>query len=110
VSIDALRRRGRRKRGGRGWGKADESVLEGIEASGDGPAEEAQRREDRQRVLGALRSMPEEYRAPLMLRYFSGADYDTIGRELGLTNGSLRGMLSRGMGMLKRQLGPAARR
>ena len=109
VAIDAHRRKNRRKRGGRGWGRVDESALETVEAGGNGPAEEAQQREERERMLGALRSMPEEYRAPLMLRYIAGADYDTIGRELGLSNGSLRGMLSRGMGLLKRELGRMTR-
>ena len=49
----------------------------------------------RERVLVALRSLPDEYRLPLALRYLAGADYDTIGEQLGLTNGSLRGLEGR---------------
>jgi RNA polymerase sigma factor (sigma-70 family) len=64
----------------------------------------AQRNEDRERVLSVLRSLPVEYREPLMLRYIGGVDYDTIGRQLGISNGSLRGMLSRGMAMLRAEL------
>jgi DNA-directed RNA polymerase specialized sigma24 family protein len=52
-------------------------------------------------VLSLLRSLPEEYRLPLTLRYIGGADYETIGRELGLSNGSLRGLLHRGMEKLR---------
>ena len=40
-----------------------------------------------------------------MLRYLSGADYDTIGKQLALTNGSLRGLLSRGLKLLRERLG-----
>jgi len=39
-----------------------------------------------------------------MLRYITGADYQTIGQQLGLSNGSLRGMLSRGMNLLRDRL------
>jgi DNA-directed RNA polymerase specialized sigma24 family protein len=40
-----------------------------------------------------------------MLRYLAGADYEQIGRQLALTNGSLRGLLHRGMAMLRAELG-----
>ncbi len=66
--------------------------------------EVAEREEIRQRVLAVLRSMPEEYRLPLTLRYMTGADYDAIGEQLGLTNGSLRGLLHRGLKMLRDRL------
>ena len=36
--------------------------------------------------------MPEEYRLPLTLRYLAGADYETIQVQMGLSNGSLRGV------------------
>lgn len=65
------------------------------------PPEQMELEESRQRVLALLRSLPEEYRLPLMLRYLQGSDYQTISRELGLTNGSLRGLLNRGMAMLR---------
>ena len=66
--------------------------------------ESAQREEERQRVLAVLRSLPEEYRLPLTLRYIAGADYETIGQQLGLSNGSLRGLLNRGMARLREAL------
>jgi DNA-directed RNA polymerase specialized sigma24 family protein len=58
----------------------------------------------RQRVLAVLRSLPEEYRLPLTLRYIGGEDYESIGMQLGLTNGSLRGLLHRGLKMLRAKL------
>jgi RNA polymerase sigma-70 factor (ECF subfamily) len=70
------------------------------------PEEEAAQAELRGRVLAVLRSLPEEYRLPLTLRYIAGADYETIETQLGLSNGSLRGLLHRGLKMLRARLGP----
>lgn len=74
-------------------------------AAGTAP-EPIQRLEDeerRQQVLDVLRALPEEYRLPLWLRYFGGADYETIQAQMGLTNGSLRGLLHRGLKMLREE-------
>ena len=60
--------------------------------------------ERREQVLSALRSLPEEYQMPLTLRYLAGADAETIGTQLGLTNGSLRGLLHRGLKLLRERL------
>jgi RNA polymerase sigma-70 factor, ECF subfamily len=68
------------------------------------PEEEAERRELRQQVLSVLRTLPEEYRLPLTLRYLVGADYETIQIQMGLSNGSLRGLLHRGIKMLRAEL------
>ena len=68
------------------------------------PEEEAERGELRQKVLAVLRTLPEEYRLPLTLRYLSGANYETIQMQMGLTNGSLRGLLHRGMKMLREEV------
>jgi RNA polymerase sigma-70 factor, ECF subfamily len=73
-------------------------------ATGESPAESAAHAEQRQRVLTVLRQMPEEYRLPLILRYLGEADYETIGRQLALTNGALRGLLHRGMQMLRERM------
>jgi RNA polymerase sigma-70 factor (ECF subfamily) len=70
------------------------------------PEEEAARAELRGRVRAVLRSLPEEYRLPLTLRYLAGADYETIAAQLGLSNGSLRGLLHRGLKLLRARLGP----
>jgi RNA polymerase sigma-70 factor (ECF subfamily) len=68
------------------------------------PAELTQRREERERALAAVRELPEEYRQVVMLRYLGGADYETIARQLALSNGSLRGLLHRGMELLRSRL------
>ncbi len=100
VVIDDARRRGRRKRG-----PPPAAGDVGLAASaGPTPLDAADRREQHDRALAALRSLPEAYRNPLAMRYLAGADAETIGRQLGLTNGSLRGLLHRGLTMLRERM------
>jgi RNA polymerase sigma-70 factor (ECF subfamily) len=101
VLIDAARREARLKRTAPPRAAVP---LSAVPAQAPPPEEEAQREELRQRVLAVLRSLPDEYRLPLTLRYLGGADYETIGTQLGLSNGSLRGLLHRGLKMLRARL------
>lgn len=106
VVIDEVRKDGRKKR------SAGHGGSEGLDEAADpraGPLESAQRQEERHRTLAVLRSLPEEYRQVLMLRYIGGADYETIGRELAISNGSLRGLLNRGLAMLRERMKPTER-
>ena len=74
-------------------------------AAAERPAQDgAECDERREQVLAVLRSLPDEYRLPLTMRYITGADYETIGTQLGLTNGSLRGLLHRGLKMLRERM------
>ena len=98
VAIDASRHESRKKRSGPRVGS---DVLGQIPASTPGPPEAAAAEESRAKALALLRELPEEYRLPLMLRYLHEFDYETIGHQLGLTNGSLRGLLQRGMTLLR---------
>ena len=100
VAIDDARRRGRQKRSG----PSEEADLRLVRGDSLDPPAEVQAQEQRQRMLSALASLPEQYRRPLMLRYLADADYDTISRQLGLSNGSLRGLLHRGLEMMRRML------
>ena len=68
------------------------------------PDEQVEQDELRDQVLAVLREMPEEYRLPLTMRYLVGADYDTIQTQLGLTKGSVRGLIHRGMQRLRAEL------
>ena len=101
--ISAARRDARRKRAVPA--NAD-TPADAVASPGPGPEEAAGREEARHKVLAALRTLPDEYRLPLALRYLTGADYETIGEQLGLTNGSLRGFLHRGLKMLRDRLPP----
>ncbi len=100
VLIDDSRRLARQKRAA----PAADTPVSAVFAKEPSPDESAERGELRQRVLAVLRALPEEYRLPLTLRYLTGADYDTISEQLGLTNGSLRGLLHRGLKMLRDRL------
>src|SRR5436190_12641199 len=93
VLIDAVRSRHRQKRAEPP--RAPAEMLNQVPSTGVNPADAAQAAEERNNVLALLRSLPDDYRLPLMLRYFGGADYETMEVQLGLTNGALRGMLHR---------------
>lgn len=102
--IDTARREHRRKR--TAPERVPASALASVPGPEPPPEEQAERAEQRDRVLAVLRSLPEEYRLPLTLRYLAGADYETISIQLGLSNGSLRGLLHRGLKMLRARLEP----
>lgn len=102
VFLDSCRKDARQQRSK----FAGDSPLKSFPAGGLAPDELVQRDELRQRVLSILRSLPEEYRLPLSLRYLAGASYETVSLQLGLTNGSLRGLLHRGLKLLRDRLPP----
>jgi RNA polymerase sigma-70 factor (ECF subfamily) len=104
AAADAYRREARKKRTAGGRREEFSVVADAARDPAPTPDESAEREESRRRVAGALKSLPDEYGLPLTLRYVAGADYDTIGRQLGLSNGSLRGLLSRGMTKLREKL------
>lgn len=104
VLTDAIRRDLRLKRAGQP--SASPQALMGIADKTPPPEEQIARRELQLQVLAVLRSLPEEYRLPLTLRYLTGADYETIQMQMGVTNGSLRGLLHRGLKMLQERLPP----
>lgn len=86
--------------GGEAWKRADEALA---------PPEAVAMAEARERALRLLEELPEEYKKPLAMRYLGGADYDTIKRALGLSDGALRGLLSRGMAVLRERMTRAER-
>ena len=60
-----------------------------------------------QEVHAALAQLPELHRVAVTLRYFEELDYATIEQTLGLTNGALRGILGRALGIMRKRLKPA---
>ncbi len=101
-AIDAARKGRRQKRAAQ---PEHDLVLRVKQAAQQAPPEEeAQRRELRGQVLAVLRGLPEEYRLPLTMRYLAGSDYETIQAQMGLTNGSLRGLLHRGLKLLRQEM------
>ena len=55
-------------------------------------------------TLAVLRTLPETYREPLMLRLVEGMTGPEIAMRIGLTHGSVRVNLHRGMQMLREKL------
>lgn len=102
--LDAARRDARQKRATRS--RSDATALHGVAGKEPAPEDHVAREELRGQVLAILRSLPEEYRMPLTLRYLGGCDYETIQAQLGLTNGALRGLLHRGLKLLRTRLPP----
>jgi RNA polymerase sigma-70 factor (ECF subfamily) len=102
VMIDAARRASRKKR--KSGAQASEDELLRAADPRPTPADSALAADERSRVMRLLQNLPQEYRDPLLLRYVGGADYQTIGRQLALSNGSLRGLLQRGMKMLREKM------
>ena len=97
VVVDSARHNARKKRSGN---TAELTDVPDMRT----PADALTTDEERQAALSALRGLPEEYRQVLTLRYLAGADYETIGRELAISNGSLRGLLHRGMELLRSRM------
>lgn len=104
AAIDAVRRDSCKKRAGSQVEPRSETALDGVPGKAPQPSAEAERAERREGVLAALRSLPEEYRLALSLRYLGGADYETIQTQLGMSNGSLRGLLHRGLKLMRARL------
>ena len=103
AAADARRRDSRKKRRAKTPLFASDAAAD-LPDPAPTPPERAVRREEQERMLGLLRRLPEEYSLPITLRYIGGADYDTISRQLGLSNGSLRGLLNRGMAKLREMM------
>jgi len=61
-------------------------------------------------ILDAIRSLPEAYREPLILRLVEGMTGPEIATRTGLTPGSVRVNLHRGMQQLRERLGPSSSR
>ena len=101
--IDALRRR---KRGQQVIVEAAEEVAV-IEAVGSEPSplSAVLSREERAQVRDAIAHLPENYRLPLVLRYYGELSYDEIAQQLGLQRNYVAALLFRAKQELRRKLG-----
>jgi len=76
------------------------------DAGGPDPGAGLETGEVRERVHAALASLPERQRIAVTLRYLEGMNLKAIQETMGLTNGALRGVLGRGLSVLRRTLKP----
>ncbi|MFI5381110.1 MAG: RNA polymerase sigma factor [Tepidisphaerales bacterium] len=102
AAVDAGRRKSRKKRSGPTT--SNEDVLLRIPSAAPPPDVMLENSERRDQVLAMLRTLPEEYRLAVSLRYIGGLDHEAIQQQLGISNGSLRGLLGRGLAMMRQEL------
>src|SRR5262249_20750913 len=84
-------------RGRKPEGPLDDAQAVGFQAPG------AEARE----ALEAIRALPDAYREPLLMRLVEGMSGAEIAERTGLTPGSVRVNLHRGMQLLRERLGAA---
>jgi RNA polymerase sigma-70 factor (ECF subfamily) len=70
------------------------------------PVDAADPEEAREEVQKALARLPERYRVPVTLHFLNGMEYGAIEKSTGLANGSLRGLVTRGVAKLRADLAP----
>jgi RNA polymerase sigma-70 factor, ECF subfamily len=74
-----------------------------VPSGGAGPRENSEAAE----ALGAIRELPEAYRETLLMRLVVGLTGPEIAARTGMTHGSVRVNLHRGMALLRERLGAA---
>ena len=100
--IDALRRRNR----GRQVIVEEEGVAVIEAASSEvSPLSAVLSAEERAQVRDAIARLPENYRVPLVLRYYGELSYDEIAQQLGLQRNYVAALLFRAKQALRRELG-----
>ena len=68
------------------------------------PDEDLLENEQSQTIARAISTLPEKYRAPIVLRDVEGKSYDEIANILGLGLGTTKSRISRARGLLKEKL------
>lgn len=74
------------------------------DAADDDPEQNAADRERRRRVEAAMRALPEDLRAVLVLRGYHDFDYDEIAQALGIELGTVKSRLGRARSALRAAL------
>ena len=65
--------------------------------------------EERARVRDSIARLPENYRVPLILRYYGELSYDEIAQELSLDRNNVAALIFRGKKELRRRLTPRSK-
>ncbi|HEY2703009.1 MAG TPA: RNA polymerase sigma factor [Candidatus Dormibacteraeota bacterium] len=81
-----------------------ETPPEGVDPAA-GPEVEALRAAERERLLGALASIPEAQRAAVLLRYAHDLSYPRIAEVQGRPVGTVKSDIHRGLEALRRRMG-----
>lgn len=83
---------------------APPEAAEAVADGGPAPHEMALTRERRERVRGAVARLPEVYRAPVVLRYFSDLTVEEVASALGRRPATVGVQLLRGRALLRAAL------
>lgn len=98
--VDVVRRRTKERQ------LLGEQAAEAQEAESDAPTAvgELIASEQAEQVRGAIESLPEKYRIPLVLAYYGDSSYDTIAATLGVSRNHVGVLILRGKQQLRRSL------
>ena len=99
-AVGALRRRGRTT----SVDRIVEEIGECFESPVEAPDAKSKREDDVQALREALAKLPEEYRAPIVLREIEGANYERIAEVLEIPIGTVRSRLHRARSALREAL------
>ncbi|MGB7555184.1 MAG: sigma-70 family RNA polymerase sigma factor [Candidatus Korobacteraceae bacterium] len=99
--IDALRRR---KRGQLVIVEGDEGLALEAASSEPSPLSAVLSTEEKAQVRDAIAGLPQNYRIPLVLRYYGELSYDEIAQQLGLQRNYVAALLFRAKQELRRKL------
>src|SRR5215472_4143554 len=102
--IDALRHQ-QRKRKVLVEGEDEVAVLDAASPE-PSPLRAVISKEEKARVRDSIARLPENYRVPLVLRYYSELSYDEIAHELGLEKNYVAALIFRAKQELRRRLAP----
>ena len=101
--MDLLRRE-QRHAAAAGPSLDDEELSFEVSDPGEGPQEAAERAELRQAIQRGLQTLPEGYRAALVLRELHQLSYDEIARATDTDLGTVKSRISRGRKLLRKIL------
>ena len=96
-----------KSRAGRQRGVEDGLGEQHARAPSEAPLadEELEREQEKQRLWGALRQVPEEFRSALVLFDLEGHTYDELAAIVGVPVGTVKSRLFRGRALLRKLLG-----
>jgi RNA polymerase sigma-70 factor, ECF subfamily len=105
--IDALRRR---QRGMKVFVEVEDgtAVIDAV-SSEPSPLGAVISAEERAQVRDTIARLPENYRVPLILRYYGELSYDEIAQELGMEKNNVAALIFRAKKELRRRLAPRSK-
>jgi RNA polymerase sigma factor (sigma-70 family) len=84
-------------------------VIEGAASSEPSPLGAVISTQEKVQVRDAIERLAENYRVPLVLRYYGEQSYDEIAQELGLERNNVAALIFRAKQELRRRLAPRSK-